>query len=177
MHGKYEIKGKLRVIICFLAVFFAAMCQMSVFPYLKFFGCIPDITAASVICLAAYENEKTVCVLSVCAGFLLQSLGMEGVSYYPLLFLFAAALCLFFTRDLFHNRFVAVLCTAFCVYTIESIASVIILSGKASYADIFTAVVLPQFVYSFVCTLAVYPLCKLHGAVFGIKRKSDYYEE
>lgn len=177
MHGKYRAKGILRVSACSIAVFVAAMCQMSVFPYLEFFGCIPDITAAVLICLAAYENEKTMCILAVCAGFLLHALGTGGVSYYPLLFLSGVALCLFFTRDLFHNRFTAVICTSLGVYIAESVVTGLLLSAKAPYSYIFTGVILPQFIYSFVCTLAVYPLCKLHATIFGIKRKAEYYEE
>lgn len=178
MYGKNSTKAVIRTVCSSFGVLICAMLQVSVFPYLRFFGCIPDITAACLICLALFENEKTVCILAVCAGVVLHSLGTWGISYYPLLYLLAVTLCLIFSSVFFKNGFLSAMCTAVCVFIAEGIlTAVLLLSDGAMYADVFTGAVLPQFAYSLICTAAIYPLCKLHGTVFGIRRKIDYYEE
>lgn len=78
----------------------------------------------------------------------------------------------------FKNRFLSVMTAALITFIAEGVlTSIFLMSDGASYADTFTSAVLPQLVYSLVCTAAVYPLCRLHGSVFGIRRKADYYEE
>ena len=178
MYGKNSTKTVLRTVISCLAVFVCTQLQVCVFPYLRFFGCIPDVTAACLICLTLFENEKTVCVLAVCSGVILHSVGTWGVSYYPLLYLFAVCLCMVLSNVFFKNGFLSVMTAAVCTFAVEGIlTSVFLMSDGASYADAFTGAVLPQLAYSLACTAAVYPLCKLHGIVFGIRRKADYYEE
>jgi hypothetical protein len=77
----------------------------------------------------------------------------------------------------FKNRFLSVMTAALITFVAEGVlTSIFLMSDGASYADT-TGAVLPQLVYSLVCTAAVYPLCRLHGSVFGIRRKADYYEE
>ena len=178
MYGKNTARTVARTVLSCLGVLTCALLQVSVFPYLRFFGCIPDITAACLICLALFENEKTVCVLSVCAGVVLHSIGTRGVSYYPLLYLAAVCVCMVLSNVFFKNRFLSVMTAALITFIAEGVlTSIFLMSDGASYADTFTGAVLPQLVYSLVCTAAVYPICRLHGSVFGIRRKADYYEE
>ncbi len=178
MHGKNSTKTVLRTAAACVAVLVCVMLQITVFPYLRFFGCIPDITAACLICLSLFENEKTVCLLAVFSGVVLHSLGTWGISYYPLLYLLAVCLCLILSNFFFKNGFLSVMSTAACTFLAEGIlTAVFLMSDGAAYTDAFTGAVLPQFAYSLVCTAVLYPLCRLHGAVFGMRRKTDYYEE
>ena len=178
MRVKSSKKTAARTVMSIFGAFICVMLQLTVFPYLRFFGCIPDITASYFICLSLFENEKTVCVLAVCAGVVLHSLGTWGISYYPLLFLLAVCLCLVLSNFFFKNGFLSVMCTASCTFVTEGIlTAVFLMADGASYTDVFTGAVLPQFAYSLFCTAAVYPFCRLHGAVFGMRRKTDYYEE
>lgn len=178
MHGKNITKTVCRTVLSCIGVLFCALLQVCVFPYLRFFGCIPDVTAACLLCLALFENEKTVCVLAVGAGVVLHSLGTWGVSYYPLLFLTAVCLCMVLSNVFFKNGFLSVMTAAVCTFVAEGIlTTVFLMSDGASYADAFTGAFLPQLAYSLVCTAAIYPLCKLHSFLFGVRRISDYYDE
>ena len=178
MYGKNTTKTVFRTVLSCLGVLLCALLQVSVFPYLRFFGCIPDLTASCLLCLSVFENKKTVCVLAVCAGVVLHSIGTWGVSYYPLLYIFAVCLCMVFSNVFFKNVFLSVMTAALCTFIVEGIlTTVFLMADGASYADAFMGAFLPQLAYSLVCTAAVYPLCKLHGFVFGVRRKSDYYDE
>lgn len=178
MYGKNTAKTVARTVLSCLGVLVCALLQVSVFPYLRFFGCIPDVTAACLLCLTLFENEKTVCVLAVCSGVILHSLGTWGVSYYPLLYLLAVCLCMVLSNVFFKNGFLSVMTAAACTFIVEGVlTTVLLMSDGASYADSFVGAFLPQLVYSLVCTAAIYPLCRLHGFVFGVRRISDYYEE
>ena len=178
MYGKNITKTVFRTVLSCLGVLACALLQVSVFPYMRFFGCIPDITAACLLCLSLFENEKTVCVLAVCSGFVLHSLGTWGVSYYPLLFLAAVCLCMVLSSVFFKNAFLSVMTAASFTFVAEGVlTTVFLMSDGASYTDAFVGAFLPQLAYSLVCTVAIYPLCKLHGFVFGVRRRSDYYDE
>lgn len=178
MHGKSSAKAMFRTAMAGIAVLLCVMLQITVFPYLRFFGCIPDITASCLICLSLFEKEKTVCALAVASGVILHCLGTWGISYYPLLYLLAVCLCLILSNFFFKNGFLSVMTAAFCTFIAEGIlTAVFLMSDGAAYTDVFVGAVLPQFAYSLFCTAVLYPLCKLHGAVFGMRRKNGYYEE
>ena len=69
MHGKSSAKAMFRTAMAGIAVLLCVMLQITVFPYLRFFGCIPDITASCLICLSLFEKEKTVWYYTILSVF------------------------------------------------------------------------------------------------------------
>ena len=68
----------------------AVLLQCSVFPHLRLFGAIPELTLCVIVCVSCWEDEKFSCILAVCAGFLLDTVGSDKFTLSPLMFLLSS---------------------------------------------------------------------------------------
>lgn len=171
-------RNKIRTItgVCVIsaAVFITCMLQMSVLPYLKISGCIPNAVCAFLICMSVAYEGKVACVCAVAAGFILQASGSGGVSYYPLLCLAAACASPLLHRRVFRNTLVAALVSGLCVFITEGVILTLIAAANGCgvwYALSHTFI--PFVLYSMICILPGYLYCRLHNAIFGARRITD----
>lgn len=172
MIGTVRIKSVIRVCISSIAVFVTAMLQMCVFPYFRVFGCIPDALGALLICLALFEDERVSCILAVCGGFILQAAGTGGVSYYPLFYLIAVSVTMAISYGVFESRRISAVTSGAVCFIAEGLISCIMAGGTFAQAFIYTFA--PQLLYSLACMIPAYGFCKLHGALFGTRRKINF---
>lgn len=174
MTQKNRIRSVFGVCVISAAAFVTALSQLSVFPYLKISGCIPDALCAFLICASVMYEGRIACILALAGGFILQASGCGGVSYYPLLYLAAVCFVPTLYRRIFKNGFVAVSVGGLCVFTVEAVIITVmeaLNSARLGYSVIHMFI--PFVLYSMGCLVLSYLYCRLHGLIFGARRITD----
>ena len=157
----------LRVIITSIFVFASVIAQCSIFPHLRFFGAIPELTLCSVICVACYENERVSCITAVCAGFLLDTVGGDRFTFSPFLFLLAAALSILLSKHVFRRKILPALICGTTALTLGALKTAVILAlSGAPFGAALLKTALPQFIYGMILLLPVFLLTALRYGIF-----------
>ncbi len=168
----------LRVILTFLYVALSVILQCSVFPYLRLFGVIPEFTLCAIVCVACCEDERVSCILAVCAGFLLDTVGGDKYTLSPFLFLLAAALSIILSKNVFSKKILPALISGVTALTVGALKTTLILviSG-APFIPALIKTALPQFVYGMILLLPVFLLTALHYRIFknSLQSKQGFY--
>ena len=157
----------LRIILTSIYAVVAVIMQCSVFPHLRLFGMIPEFALCAVVCIACFEDEKVSCILAVCAGFLLDTMGGGTFTLSPLLFLIAAALSVFLSKYVFNRSFLSAVISGTAALTVGAVkTSVILIISGAPFLPVLVKTALPQFLYGMILLLPVYLLAALHYRIF-----------
>ena len=174
MTQKNRIRAVLGICVISAVAFITALSQLSVFPYLKISGCIPDVLCAFLICSSVMYEGKVSCILALVGGFILQASGCGGVSYYPLLYLAAVCFVPMLYRRIFKNGFVALGVGGLCIFTVEALIITVAQSlNGARLGYSLTHTFIPFVLYSMVCLVLSYLYCRLHRLIFGARRIAD----
>ena len=72
--------------------------QTTVLARWRWFGIVPDLTFAVIVCLAYFRGAETGAICGIAGGFLIEALGGEGVSILPLVYLFLGYVTGFFAK-------------------------------------------------------------------------------
>ena len=62
--------------------------QTTILARWRWFGIVPDLTFAVVVCLAIFCGPETGAICGIAGGFLIEALGGHGVAVLPLIYLF-----------------------------------------------------------------------------------------
>lgn len=163
----------LRVILTSVYAALSVILQCSVFPHLRLFGVIPELTLCAVVCIACYEDERVSCVIAVCAGFLLDTVGGDRFTLSPFLFLLAAALSIVLSRLVFRKKILPALISGAAALTVGALKTAVILAASgAAFGSALVKTTLPQLLYGAVILLPVFLLTALHYRIFRYGRES-----
>ncbi|MBP5207006.1 MAG: hypothetical protein J6330_00945 [Clostridia bacterium] len=150
----------------------AVLLQCSVFPHIRFLGAIPEITLCVIVCDSCFENEKFSCVLAVCAGFLLDTLGGDGLTLSPLFFLLAAAFSIFLSRRVYFSKVLPAAASGLAALLTGAAKTAVILSLRgAPFGAAVINSAMPQFVYGVIVFVPVFLLTLLHHRIFRDKER------
>lgn len=157
----------LRMVLTSLYTFIAVLLQCSVFPHLRLFGAIPELTLCVIVCVACREDEKFACILAVSAGFLLDTVGADKFTLSPLLFLAAACVSIFLSKHVFSGYLIPAVISGGAALTVGAVKTTLILTGKgAAFSSVIVKTALPQLLYGIIVFIPVFLLCALHYRVF-----------
>ena len=155
------------MILTSLYVFIAVIAQCSVFPHLRLFGVIPELTLCAVVCVACYEDERVSCIIAVCAGFLLDTVGGDRFTFSPFLFLLAAALSIVLSKHVFGRKILPALISGAAALTFGALKTAVILAlSGAPFGSVIIKTALPQLLYGMILLLPVFLLTSLHYRIF-----------
>ena len=156
-----------RMILTAIYTAAAVLLQCSVFPHLRFFGAIPELTLCVIVCVSCREGEKFSCILAVSAGFLLDTVGADKFTLSPLLFLAAACVSIILSKRVFAGKLIPAAISGGAALTAGAIRTTLILVGKGAplYA-VLLKTALPQFAYGAMILLPVFLLSALHYRIF-----------
>ncbi len=88
-----------RYVLTFAALLLvAAVLQTTVLARGRWFGIVPDLTFAVVVCLAYFCGAETGTICGIAGGFLIEALGGHGVAVLPLVYLFLGYVVGFLTQ-------------------------------------------------------------------------------
>lgn len=72
--------------------------QTTVLARWRWFGIVPDLTFAVVVCLAYFCGAETGAICGIAGGFLIEALGGHGLAILPLVYLFLGYVIGFFAK-------------------------------------------------------------------------------
>lgn len=145
----------------------AVLMQCSVFPHLRFFGAIPEITLCVIVCVSLWEDEKFCCILAVAAGFVLDAVGADSFTLSPVFFLAAACVSIILSKNVFSGKVIPALISGAAALTAGAVKTSLILVGKgAVLQSVMLKTALPQFLYGALILVFVFLFFKLHFRVF-----------
>lgn len=164
-----------RMILTSIYTLIAVLLQCSVFPRLRLLGAIPEVTFCVVVCCACLEDPRFSCVLAVCAGFVLDTLGSDRYTLSPLLFLLAAAFAVFIKERVYLNGFVKCFAAGSAALLGGALKTFLILIIRGAPAgSVLTHTAIPQFIYGLLILLPVCLLALLHHKTFRPRAEREY---
>ena len=150
-----------------VAILLFAVFDSTVSYRIGFFGTTPSLCLALTASAAVFDGKKTGSVVGLSAGVFTHALGGVGVSLYPLVF----ALLGWFSaarehgipgrdsadRDFFRRFLNYALCLALCcgVMALVTAASLVLSAGRVNIFSVFTKIVLPEALGTFVYGLPI----------------------
>lgn len=169
MH-RISAKSVIRVVLTSIFTLAAILMQCSVFPHLRLFGAIPEITVCVLVCTACYENVRFSCILAVAAGFVLDTLGGDGVTVSPVIFLLAVLFTVFLSRRLLGKTFAACALSALAALFAGAVKSVVMLlyKGASPFRTIVLKTALPQLLYGGIVFIIVFFIAKLYYRLLSV---------
>ena len=79
-------------------LFVTVVLQTTVLARGRWFGIIPDLTFAVVVCLGYFYGAETGAICGIAGGFLIEALGGTGISILPVVYLFLGYVIGFFAK-------------------------------------------------------------------------------
>ena len=153
----------------------AVLLQCSVFPRLRLLGAIPEITLCVTVCVACFEDARFSCVLAVCAGFLLDTVGSDRYTLSPFLFLLAAAFTILLRERINFNKALPCAIAGLTALTAGAVKTTLILAfNGAPVGAVIAKTVLPQLLYGVIVFIPVFLLAALHNRIFQGKADQEY---
>ena len=162
---KVNVGQMIACTVCFsVIIFLSAILQTTC---LSVFGSVPALTLAIICAIGFVCGEKVGAISGILTGVLVDILGGTGYSVSPILFMLCGYFCgvfvgWFLTKNLPSFLFYAAL--AGILREIFTFAYLILVSRNFSFLQIFTDIVIPEYLAYLLCIIPAY------GAVFGIYR-------
>ena len=164
---RINVAAVVRMVLTSLYTFFAVLLQCSVFPHLRLFGAIPELTLCVIVCVSCYENEKFACVLAASSGFLLDTIGGDRYTLSPVLFLAAACVSIILSKRISFAKFVPAAISGAAALTVGAVKTTLILISKgAPLSAVIVKTALPQLLYGTIVIIPVFLLTMLHCRLF-----------
>ena len=167
MMRRYNAAAVTRMILTAIYTAAAVLLQCSVFPHLRLFGAIPELTLCVIVCVSCWEDEKFSCILAVCAGFLLDTVGADKFTLSPRMFLLASCVSIILAKRVFSDKLIPAAISGGAALTAGAVKTALILAGKG--APVYAAILktaLPQLLYGAIILLPVFLLSALHFRIF-----------
>ena len=164
---RYNAAAVTRMILTAIYTAAAVLLQCSVFPHLRLFGAIPELTLCVIVCVSCWEDERFACILAAAAGFLLDTIGSDKFTLSPLLFLLAACVSVILSKRVFAGKILPAAISGSAALTLGALKTTLILVGKgAAFSSVTVKTALPQFFYGAIVLLPVFLLSALHFRIF-----------
>ncbi len=164
---KKNAAAVMRMILTAVYTAAAVLLQCSVFPHLRLFGAIPELTLCVIVCVSCWEDEKFSCILAVCAGFLLDTVGSDKFTLSPLMFLLSACVSILLAKRVFAGKLIPAVISGGAALAAGAVKTTLILAAKGApvnAAILHTA--LPQLLYGAIVFIPVFLLSVLHFRIF-----------
>lgn len=140
-----------------------AVLQVSLFPYFRLFGGIPDLMIVAVLCLSYFSGRYMGAVTGIAAGFLIDAIGSTGIVILPICYLFLGYVVGHYAKILGHSGYVSYL--AYLGITLLYRAVITVLLACMSYSTVHLIEILLHSVLPEMLTTAIwgcilyFPLC------------------
>lgn len=137
-----------KIILFFVLIFSCAVVQTSFFGAAGIFPATPDLLLAAVIGIAVFDGDKSAAVAGIAAGVLGDALGGNGITFLPVLYLFAGytygILSRVFLKKNFLSWMVYMLIAAFG-RGVFSFAHLMISEPSLNLFSAFTHILIPEY--------------------------------
>lgn len=163
-----------RCLVFFVLLFLSAACQASFFSATTFFPATPDLLLAAVIGLGIYDGERTGAISGIAAGVLAEALGGVGIMLMPIFYMVAGYTFGIVTRFFLNRNFLSWLVYMLIAAFARGVWSLLYLAATETgfnFVTVFSRIIIPEFVMTFVFSLPMYFICRLCARPFH--RKSE----
>ena len=147
-----------RVIISIIIIFFVLL-EVSFF---KIFGKTPALSLA-LICAAGFLcGERTGALCGLVGGFMLDMLGSDTLTFFPLIYMLAGYLCGYFPKMMLSVNFPSFAVYATCVGGIRgliSLAYFALMTKSFNIIEIFSKRIIPEFFAFIIFVPIAYFIC------------------
>ena len=161
------------VLLLGVALFLLAIIQCSFFSGLSFIGVTPNIVMGAVAAVAFFENERTVTVFSVAAGFMLDVLGGTGLPISPVVMLVASVVFTLISKKMLKGFFPYFLLMPVAAFfaTVSTCLGLLFAGRIPELSYLFFKMLIPEFFLTILFSLPLYPFFKLLSRLCESKGK------
>ena len=159
--------GKLGIAECILISILIILFVLLEVSFFKIFDKTPALSLA-LICAAGFLcGERTGALCGIFGGFMLDMLGSDTLTFFPLIYMLAGYLCGYFPKMILSRNFPSFAVYAACVGGIRSIISIgyfALMTKSFNVIDIFSKRIIPEFFAFIIFVPIAYFIC------FGIHK-------
>ena len=162
--GSADNRPLLRRIIVFgIVIFIFGVLHCAFFARLSPFGTTPDIMLGLLCAILMLDGKKSACVCSLAAGYFVDAQGAVAPALSPLFYLLAVCALIIPAEKMMPRfaSFAALLLPAVLLTALETYISAFIAYSSLPPSAIFTRVLLPEMLSTYIFCLPLYFVIKL----------------
>ena len=155
------------------AIFLITVIQCSFLSGLSFINVTPNIVIGAIAAVALFEDERTVTVFSVAAGFMLDALGGSGIPISPIVMLIASVALTLISKKMLKGFFpYALLLLAAALFAAIATCLDLLFAGRIpELSYLFSRILIPEFIFTVLFSFPLYPIFKLLSRLCESKGK------
>ncbi len=152
-----------RIVIFGLLVLILSAAMSSFFAQLTSLPAIPDLMLGAVIAVALLDGRASAAIVAVAGGVAVDALGGVGASLSPLLYLGVVLTVGFLSEKMLPGflSFILLLLPSLILRALFSLVGVWIFVGEITFYGVFSGVILPEAISTFLFCLPIYFLVTL----------------
>jgi len=146
------------IIYAFLIILFIAL-QSTIFRYIAFLNCAPQIVLILVVSVAVLRGPIAGVIVGLCAGLLVDFLGGGPIGFNSLLYMYIGLLVAWFSDRFYNTRYKVVLIfviVANVVYDLAYYFFLFVIWGKGDFIAALWKVMLPEIWWTLILAVPVF---------------------
>ena len=157
-------------------MFLLAVAENSFFGNLHHLPATPELVLAAVSVIAFTDSREAAMISAITGGIMTDAICGTGIYLSPILYFGVALLISGLSKKMIprYPSWLAVLPMACAFLALFGIARTYIFDGGAKFLELLLHTILPEFIFTVIFSLPLYPLIKLSVKPFGSKQRNNF---